>query len=168
MLALQQMVDYVDDLTVLGEPWEAENEYDLYQDFLLDVISWGLQKYRTKKRFLWQICYYVNAWATFYYIFGREITQENVEQWKKTLFKEAKERYPDSMLFEFIPHAAQLDYVWFYRLTDEQRLQIRLEVGEWNLQKNNMDQAVQSYFDDAMTWHRDNGRKLLEAKKQDE
>lgn len=54
VLALQQMVDYVeyvDDLTVLGEPWEAENEYDLYQDFLLDVISWGLQKYRTKKRF---------------------------------------------------------------------------------------------------------------------
>lgn len=52
VLALQQMVDYVeyvDDLTVLGEPWEAENEYDLYQDFLLDVISWGLQKYRTKK-----------------------------------------------------------------------------------------------------------------------
>jgi len=43
-----------------------------------------------------------------------------------------------------------------------------LEVGEWNLQKNNMDQAVQSYFDDAMTWYRDNGRKLLEAKKQDE
>ena len=171
VLALQQMVDYVeyvDDLTVLGEPWEAENEYDLYQDFLLDVISWGLQKYRAKKRFLWQICYYVNAWATFYYIFGREITQENVEQWKKTLFKEAKERYPDSLLFEFIPHAAQLDYVWFYRLTDEQRLQIRLEVGEWNLQKNNMDQAVQSYFDDAMTWYRDNGRKLLEAKKQDE
>lgn len=168
VLALQQMVDYVeyvDDLTVLGEPWEAENEYDLYQDFLLDVISWGLQKYRAKKRFLWQICYYVNAWATFYYIFGREITQENVEQWKKTLFKEAKERYPDSLLFEFIPHAAQLDYVWFYRLTDEQRLQIRLEVGEWNLQKNNMDQAVQSYFDDAMTWYRDNGRKLLEAKK---
>ena len=167
MLALQQMVDYVeyvDDLTVLGEPWEVENEYDLYQDFLLDVISWGLQKYRAKKRLLWQICYYVNAWATFYYIFGREITQDNVEQWKKTLFKEAKERYPDSLLFEFIPHAAQLDYVWFYRLTDEQRLQIRLEVGEWNLQKNNMDQAVQSYFDDAMTWYRDNGRKLLEAK----
>lgn len=167
VLALQQMVDYVeyvDDLTVLGEPWEAENEYDLYQDFLLDVISWGLQKYRAKKRFLWQICYYVNAWATFYYIFGREITQDNVEQWTKTLFEEAKERYPDSLLFEFIPHAAQLDYVWFYRLTDEQRLQIRLEVGEWNLQKNNMDQAVQSYFDDAMTWHRDNGRKLLEAK----
>ena len=51
-----------------------------------------------------------------------------------------------------------------YRLTDEQRLQIRLEVGEWNLQKNDMDQAVQSYFDDAMTWYRDNGRKLLEAK----
>lgn len=52
VLALQQMVDYVeyvDDLTVLGEPWEAENEYDLYQDFLLDVISWGLQKYRAKK-----------------------------------------------------------------------------------------------------------------------
>lgn len=169
VLALQQMVDYVeyvDDLTVLGEPWEAENEYDLYQDFLLDVISWGLQKYRTKKRFLWQICYYVNAWATFYYIFGREITQENVEQWKKTLFEEAKERYPDSLLFEFIPHAAQLDYVWFYRLTDEQRLQIRLEVGEWNLQKNDMDQAVQSDFDDALTWYRDNGRKLLEAKKQ--
>lgn len=115
---------------------------------------------------MWQICYYVNAWATFYYIFGREITQEDVEQWKKTLFKEAKERYPDSLLFEFIPHAAQLDYVWFYRLTDEQRLQIRLEVGEWNLQKNNMDQAVQSDFDDAMTWYRDNGRKLLEAKKQ--
>ena len=42
VLALQQMVDYVeyvDDLTVLGEPWEAENEYDLYQEFLLDVIS---------------------------------------------------------------------------------------------------------------------------------
>ena len=41
VLALQQMVDYVeyvDDLTVLGEPWEAENEYDLYQDFLLDVL----------------------------------------------------------------------------------------------------------------------------------
>ena len=162
--AMVDYVEYVDDLTVLGEPWEAENEYDLYQDFLLDVISWGLQKYRAKKRFLWQICYYVNAWATFYYIFGREITQENVEQWKKTLFEEAKERYPDSMLFEFIPHAAQLDYVWFYRLTDEQRLQIRLEVGEWNLQKNDMDQAVQSYFDDAMTWYRDNGRKLLEAK----
>lgn len=75
VLALQQMVDYVeyvDDLTVLGEQWEAENEYDLYQDFLLDVISWGLQKYRAKKRFLWQICYYVNAWATFYYIFGRK------------------------------------------------------------------------------------------------
>lgn len=39
VLALQQMVDYVeyvDDLTVLGEPWEAENEYDLYQDFLLE------------------------------------------------------------------------------------------------------------------------------------
>lgn len=54
VLALQQMVDYVeyvDDLTALGEPWEAENEYDLYQDFLLDVISWGLQKYRAKKRF---------------------------------------------------------------------------------------------------------------------
>lgn len=54
---------------------------------------------------------------------------------EENAFEEAKERYPDSMLFEFIPHAAQLDYVWFYRLTDEQRLQIRLEVGEWNLQK---------------------------------
>lgn len=54
VLALQQMVDYVeyvDDLTVLGEQWEAENEYDLYQDFLLDVISWGLQKYRAKSGF---------------------------------------------------------------------------------------------------------------------
>lgn len=32
------------------------------------------------------------------------------------------------------------------------------------LAENDMDQAVQSYFDDAMTWYRDNGRKLLEAK----
>ena len=62
----------------------------------------------------------------------------------------------------------EIDLGGRHRLTDEQRLQIRLEVGEWNLQKNNMDQAVQSYFDDAMTWYRDNGRKLLEAKKQDE
>ena len=85
---------------------------------------------------------------------------------RKRFLRKQKERYPDSLLFEFIPHAAQLDYVWFYRLTDEQRLQIRLEVGEWNLQKNDIDQAVQSYFDDAMTWYRDNGRKLLEAKKQ--
>lgn len=52
VLALQQMVDYVeyvDDLTVLGEPWEAENEYDLYQDFLLDVISWGAAKVSHEK-----------------------------------------------------------------------------------------------------------------------
>ena len=52
MLALQQMVDYVeyvDDLTVLAEPWEAENEYDLYQDFLLDVISWGAAKVSREK-----------------------------------------------------------------------------------------------------------------------
>lgn len=93
VLALQQMVDYVeyvDDLTVLGEPWEAENEYDLYQDFLLDVISWGLQKYRAKKRFLWQICYYVNAWATFYYIFGREITQENGSSGRKRFLRKQK------------------------------------------------------------------------------
>lgn len=52
VLALQQMVDYVeyvDDLTVLGEPWEVENEYDLYQDFLLDVISWGAAKVSREK-----------------------------------------------------------------------------------------------------------------------
>lgn len=54
VLALQQMVDYVeyvDDLTVLGEPWEAENEYDLYQDFLLDVISWGCKSIARKSGF---------------------------------------------------------------------------------------------------------------------
>ena len=54
VLALQQMVDYVeyvDDLTVLGEPWEAENEYDLYQDFLLDVIRGGCKSIARKSGF---------------------------------------------------------------------------------------------------------------------
>lgn len=50
----------------------------------------GAAKVSREKAVLWLICYYVNTWATFYYIFGREITQDNVEQWKKTLFEEAK------------------------------------------------------------------------------
>ena len=44
---------------------------------LLDIISCGLKNYRTSKQFLWQMCFYLNPEYTYYYMYGREITDDN-------------------------------------------------------------------------------------------
>lgn len=105
VLALRQMVAYADTVVQFSENsplWEAKNEYSLYKAFLLDIISWGLKNYRTSKQFLWQMCFYLNPEYTYYYMYGREITDDNAVEWKKTLFQEAAQLYPDSLLFKCI------------------------------------------------------------------
>lgn len=80
MLALRQMVAYADTVVQFSENsplWEAKNEYSLYKAFLLDIISWRLKNYRTSKQFLWQMCFYLNPEYTYYYMYGREITDDN-------------------------------------------------------------------------------------------
>lgn len=80
VLALRQMVAYADTVVQFSENsplWEAKNEYSLYKAFLLDIISWGLKNYRTSKQFLWQMCFYLNPEYTYYYMYGREITDDN-------------------------------------------------------------------------------------------
>lgn len=52
VLALRQTVAYTDAVLTFSENsprWEAKNEYSLYKAFLLDIISWGLKKYRAGK-----------------------------------------------------------------------------------------------------------------------
>ena len=105
VLALRQMVAYADTVVQFSENsplWEAKNEYSLYKAFLLDIISWGLKNYRTSKQFLWQMCFYLNPEYTYYYMYGREITDDNAVEWKKTLFQGAAQLYPDSLLFKCI------------------------------------------------------------------
>lgn len=80
VLALRQMVAYADTVVQFSENsplWEAKNEYSLYKGFLLDIISWRLKNYRTSKQFLWQMCFYLNPEYTYYYMYGREITDDN-------------------------------------------------------------------------------------------
>ena len=64
-------------LHYLQDVWEAKNEYSLYKALLLDIISSGLKNYRTSKQFLWQMCFYLNPEYTYYYMYGREITDDN-------------------------------------------------------------------------------------------
>ena len=113
MLALRQMVAYADTVVQFLENsprWEAKNEYSLYKAFLLDIISWGLKKYRTSKQFLWQMCFYLNPEYTYSYMYGREITGDNAVEWKETLFQEAAALYPDSLLFECIEPIECMDH----------------------------------------------------------
>lgn len=80
VLALRQMVAYADTVVQFSENSplrEAKNEYSLYKGFLLDTISWRLKNYRTSKQFLWQMCFYLNPEYTYYYMYGREITDDN-------------------------------------------------------------------------------------------
>ena len=154
VMTMQQMVNYMDYLqssSVTSVPREAGNEYDLYHDFLLDAISWGLKEHRSGKMFLWQMCFYVDAWITYDFILGRDITECNAEQWKRTLFEEAKRIYPNSLIFDFIPHVQQGDYPWLHNLPESARKQIRAEIAEWNLQKNSADQALQWKIDSKLS-----------------
>ena len=71
VLALRQMVAYADTVVQFLENsprWEAKNEYSLYKAFLLDIISWGLKKYRTSKQFLWQMCLSQSGIYLFLYV----------------------------------------------------------------------------------------------------
>lgn len=150
MLALRQMVAYADTVVQFSENsplWEAKNEYSLYKAFLLDIISWGLKNYRTSKQFLWQMCFYLNPEYTYYYMYGREITDDNAVEWKKTLFQEAAQLYPDSLLFKCIDPIECMDHWRLDRFTEEEKAQIRAELAEWNLQENELDHEVVWIFD---------------------
>lgn len=150
VLALRQMVAYADEVVTFSENsplWEAKNEYSLYKAFLLDIISWGLKKYRTSKQFLWQMCFYLNPEYTYYYMYGREITDDNAVQWKKTLFQEAAQLYPNSLLFKCIDPIECMDHRRLDRFTEEEKEQIRAELAEWNLQANELDHEVVWIFD---------------------
>lgn len=150
VLALRQMVAYADTVVQFSENsplWEAKNEYSLYKAFLLDIISWGLKNYRTSKQFLWQMCFYLNPEYTYYYMYGREITDDNAVEWKKTLFQEAAQLYPDSLLFKCIDPIECMDHRWLDRFTEEEKAQIRAELAEWNLQENELDHEVVWIFD---------------------
>ena len=144
------MVAYADTVVQFSENsplWEAKNEYSLYKGFLLDIISWGLKNYRTSKQFLWQMCFYLNPEYTYYYMYGREITDDNAVEWKKTLFQEAAQLYPDSLLFKCIDPIECMDYRRLDRFTEEEKAQIRAELAEWNLQENELDHEVVWIFD---------------------
>lgn len=150
MLALRQMVAYADTVVQFSENsplWEAKNEYSLYKAFLLDIISWGLKNYRTSKQFLWQMCFYLNPEYTNYYMYGRKITDDNAVEWKKTLFQEAAQLYPDSLLFKCIDPIECMDHRRLDRFMEEEKAQIRAELAEWNLQENELDHEVVWIFD---------------------
>lgn len=150
VLALRQMVAYADTVVQFSENsplWEAKNEYSLYKGFLLDIISWRLKNYRTSKQFLWQMCFYLNPEYTYYYMYGKEITDDNAVEWKKTLFQEAAQLYPDSLLFKCIDPIECMDHRRLDRFTEEEKAQIRAELAEWNLQENELDHEVVWIFD---------------------
>ena len=80
-------------------------------------------------------------------MYGREITDDNAVEWKKTLFQEAAQLYPDSLLFKCIDPIECMDHRRLDRFTEEEKAQIRVELAEWNLQENELDHEVVWIFD---------------------
>ncbi len=150
VLVMQQMVDYLD---FLESPWgvyEDENEYYFYLDFLHEAIMHGLEKYKECKMFSWQLCFYLTAWGTYHFIHCEQIPPGSAPQVLHHLLSTAKSLYPNSALYDFIPLLQDCDDSWKSKMSDAAKASIRMEIDEWNLRNNMVDQELKDMFSFAL------------------
>ncbi len=153
LLVIQQMVYYLIDLEDPRISYEREDEYELYYALLQDALQYGMEHCINDKEFLWQMCLYLSGIATYHFLCGKTIPYEleGVFAIRDTLFDLSKQSYPESKLFSLIPAIMRADYAWYHSINKHDRFVIADEVSEWDLQSNEVDEALKVLFEEILS-----------------
>lgn len=146
VLAMQQMVFYLIELESPWTVWEEEDEYQTYQIFLQEVLEYGFEHFCHSKMFMWNLCYYLSSIGTYHFILGKQIPYGSEKILLHKLLFSAKELYPTSVLFDIIPLIQGGDPLWKEGISDKVKKSILVEVNEWKLMDNMVDEDMRELF----------------------
>ena len=73
VLIMQQMMFYLIELESPWAPWETEDEHQTYQLFLHEALAYGFEKNIHEKKFMWNLCFFLEASSVYHCIFGDQI-----------------------------------------------------------------------------------------------
>ena len=143
VLIMQQMMFYLIELESPWVTWETEDEHQTYQSFLHEALAYGLEVFSHEKKFMWNLCFFLEASSVYHCIFGDQIPIGSENILKKKLYEEAKNRYPTSVMFDVIPLIQGGDPLWRDKISDDAKKTLIAEVNEWNLMTNMVDEDLQ-------------------------
>lgn len=143
VLIMQQMMFYLIELESPWVTWETEDEHQTYQSFLHEALAYGLEVFSHEKKFMWNLCFFLEASSVYHCIFGDQIPIGSEKTLQQKLYAEAKKRYPTSVLFDIIPLVQGGDPLWRDKISDDVKKALIAEVSEWNLMTNMVDQDMQ-------------------------
>ena len=143
VLIIQQMMFYLIELESPWVKWEAEDEHQTYQIFLHEALAYGFVEFIHEKKFMWNLCFFLEASGVYHCIFGDQIPIGSEKTLQQKLYAEAKKRYPTSVLFDIIPLVQGGDPLWRDKISDDVKKALIAEVSEWNLMTNMVDQDMQ-------------------------
>lgn len=115
-----------------------------YHDCLRQSLEYGLKNCISNKYFLWQICFYLTYFATYYPI-AVAFSNTSIDEAKNKLLLYAEKLCPESIIF--LPMILCCDVgTWLRQLTADERLHLDCELREFDLQQNREDMYVRSIF----------------------
>lgn len=142
VLIMQQMMFYLIELESPWAPWETEDEHQTYQLFLHEALAYGFEKNIHEKKFMWNLCFFLEASSVYHCIFGDLIPIGSEKRLLKELYADAKKRYPESVMFDIIPLIQGGDPLWRDKISDVAKNVLAAEVSEWNLMTNMVDEDM--------------------------
>ena len=137
------MMFYLIELESPWVTWEAEDEHQTYQSFLHEALAYGFDAFIHEKKFMWNLCFFLEASSVYHCIFGDQIPIGSENTLKQKLYANAKIRYPKSVMFDIIPLIQGGDPLWRDKISDDEKIALMAEVSEWNLMKNMVDEDLQ-------------------------
>lgn len=116
----------------------------LYQNCFIEAANYGMAHHLHNKYFLWQVCYYLFHFPTYYPILS-VIENDKIETRQDELLTLAKTQFAESNLF--LPWLTGVDYYeWLQNMGSDKLVRVHAEIQEFHLGKNAVDEDVKDLF----------------------
>lgn len=115
-----------------------------YRDCFVGAASHGMNHHLDNKYFLWQVCYYLFYFPTYYPVL-LVVEYDKLETKKNELLALAKTQFTESNLF--LPWLSGVDYYeWLHNMGSDKLVRVHAEIQEFHLGKNAVDEDVKDLF----------------------
>ena len=149
-LLMQQSMSYILTSDNGSSPYSclhnnlADESRSFYQSCFVEAASYGMHRHLQNKYFLWQMCYYLGYFPTYYPIF-LVVEPDKVETRQKELLAHATKQFSGSHLF--LPWITGIGYYeWLHELNSDQLMKVHSEIQEFDLEKNSVDEDIRELF----------------------
>lgn len=130
-------------LSCCSSNWGNES-LRLYLNCFIEAVNYGMTHHLHNKYFLWQVCYYLFHFSTYYPILS-VIENDKLETRQNELLALARTQFAESNLF--LPWLMGVDYYdWLHNMGSDKLVRVHAEIQEFHLGKNAVDEDVKDLF----------------------